>query len=131
MKFVASITAESANRIKTLRNLWTETGDVRNPFSDVLITPLFTSLSTLDLVNKNKVSGEIHKVYFDSGGYFVQTGKITYQDMYWRLLNFYRHNNWADYYVLPDDVPVPKKLPKRGQIGNSHSVNISLRLHVT
>jgi queuine/archaeosine tRNA-ribosyltransferase len=53
-----------------------------------------------------KEIGNIGEVYFDSGGYYVQTGKITYEDMYWRLLNFYRENQWADHFVLPDYVPL-------------------------
>jgi hypothetical protein len=105
MKFIASIT-EDRYRIKEIRKLWAESGDTRNPFSNVLITPLFTPPSTLKLVRELKDAGEINEIYFDSGGYFVQTGRITYEEMYWRLLHFYRENQWADHYVLPDYVPL-------------------------
>jgi hypothetical protein len=41
MKFIASIT-EDRYRIKEIRKLWDESGDIRNPFASILITPLFT-----------------------------------------------------------------------------------------
>ncbi|MBN1877087.1 MAG: hypothetical protein JXA33_22885 [Anaerolineae bacterium] len=52
-----------------------------------------------------KETGAISEVWFDSGGYFVQMGRIAYDEMYYRLLDFYRVNTWADWYVLPDYVP--------------------------
>jgi queuine/archaeosine tRNA-ribosyltransferase len=42
---------------------------------------------------------------FDSGGYQVQMGKASYEELFDRLLRFYRENDWADWYVLPDHVP--------------------------
>jgi tRNA-guanine family transglycosylase len=44
-------------------------------------------------------------IIFDSGGYYVQQGVVTYESLYQRLLEFYRINQWADWYVLPDYVP--------------------------
>jgi len=46
------------------------------------------------------------KVFFDSGGYYVQMGRIKYEDLYLPLLNAYRTQKWADVYVLPDHVPL-------------------------
>jgi len=31
-------------------------------------------------------------------------GKASYEELFDRLLHFYRENNWADWYVLPDHV---------------------------
>jgi queuine/archaeosine tRNA-ribosyltransferase len=45
-------------------------------------------------------------VIFDSGGYYVQQGAVSYETLYQRLLEFYRHNSWGEWYVLPDYVPV-------------------------
>ena len=86
--------------------LWQESGDTRNPLKEALITPLFTPPSTLRLIRQWREECIIEQVYFDSGGYFVQMGQISYEDMYWRLLQFYRANKWADWYVLPDYVPL-------------------------
>jgi queuine/archaeosine tRNA-ribosyltransferase len=53
-----------------------------------------------------KEEGLIEQVTFDSGGFFVQMGKITYEEMYWQLLQFYREHDWADWYTLPDYMPL-------------------------
>jgi queuine/archaeosine tRNA-ribosyltransferase len=105
MQFVASIT-RNASDIRKLIRLWQLNQDGRNPLKNVLVTPLFTPPSTLNLIRQMREQGEIEQVYFDSGGYFVQMGRLTYEDMYWRLLGFYRQNDWADWYVLPDFVPL-------------------------
>ena len=35
----------------------------------------------------------------------MQQGALSYEDLYQRLLTYYRANDWADVYVLPDFVP--------------------------
>lgn len=105
MQFVASLTRD-ASEIKRLIRHWNESGDLRNPFANMLVTPIFTPSSTLALVRKLKEEGVVEQVFFDSGGFFVQMGRISYEDMYWRLLQFYRANQWGDMYTLPDYVPL-------------------------
>jgi queuine/archaeosine tRNA-ribosyltransferase len=41
----------------------------------------------------------------DSGGYYVQVGRMDYHELYYPLLKFYKENRWADIYTLPDHVP--------------------------
>jgi queuine/archaeosine tRNA-ribosyltransferase len=48
------------------------------------------------------------RVIFDSGGFFVQQEKIDYSELYVELMDFYRCNDWAEVYVLPDYVPTSK-----------------------
>lgn len=110
LEFIASISRD-ASEIRKMRALWSQGGDTRNPFMRVLVTPLFTPPSTLRLIHEMRKSGAIKEVYFDSGGYFVQMGRITYDDMYIRLLSFYQANRWADWYVLPDFVPTSADAP--------------------
>lgn len=105
MQFVASIT-RNASDIRKINGLWKKHGDSRNPLKRILVTPLFTPPSALKLIREMRSRGEIEKVYFDSGGYFVQMGRLSYEEMYWQLLQFYRANDWADWYVLPDFVPL-------------------------
>src|SRR5439155_4050540 len=50
-------------------------------------------------------------VWFDSGGFFVQQGKIRYEDLFARLLEFYLTHDWATKYVLPDYVPTSQNSP--------------------
>ncbi len=90
--------------IRDLLSLWEEGGDIRDPFANLILTPLFVRSSALDIVQVLK--GERgSRVFFDSGGYQVQMGKIGYEELFNRLLEIYKEHGWADGYVLPDYVP--------------------------
>ncbi len=105
MEFVASLTLDTGY-IRKIKRLWQESGDTRNPLQNVLVSPLFTPPKLLELLRKMRESGEIEQIYFDSGAYVVQKGHISYEEMYWQLLHFYKEHKWADWYVLPDYVPL-------------------------
>ena len=60
-------------------------------------------------------------VIFDSGGFFVQQGKVTYDELFPRLLDYYARNDWADAYVLPDYVPTSRNT----------AAEVEERVHVT
>ncbi len=93
-----------AGEIRKILHLWEEGGDVRQPFSHIIFTPLFTSLSTISLIRDIKERlGSV--VMFDSGGYQVQMGKVAYEELVFRLMQFYQKHTWANWYVLPDHVP--------------------------
>jgi queuine/archaeosine tRNA-ribosyltransferase len=47
----------------------------------------------------------VRSVIFDSGGYQVQTGRLSFGELVERLLPYYCENAWADFLVLPDHVP--------------------------
>lgn len=106
MRLVTSLTVD-ASLLRKLLRLWDEGGDLRNPFAAVLVTPLFASPSTLRLIQEELKERRGSTVYFDSGGYYVQQGKISFNELYRRLRDHYREpeNQWADWYVLPDCVP--------------------------
>jgi len=90
--------------VRDLVTLWDKGGDARNPFEHVVFTPLFSSDSTkAEIWRLKKERGST--VMFDSGGYQVQMGKATYEELFDRLRRFYGENAWADLYVLPDHVP--------------------------
>ena len=103
MKFVASVTI-SPGELKTLLGFWAESGDKRDPFAHIVISPITSSSTTLNMVRQLKESGR-SEVYFDSGAYTVQQGKINYETLFNRLKTLYINNQWADWYVLPDHVP--------------------------
>jgi N-acetylglutamate synthase-like GNAT family acetyltransferase len=93
-----------ASEIRQVIRLWNESGDTRNPFAHVVFTPLFSERATIAVIRRLKDEfGSV--VMFDSGGYQVQMGKATYEELFDRLLHFYRDHDWADWYVLPDHVP--------------------------
>lgn len=93
------------SEIRQVVRLWDESGDRRNPFAYAIFTPLFSTPGTIAIIRQIKEErGSI--LMFDSGGYQVQMGKATYEGLFDRLLRFYRENDWADWYVLPDHVPL-------------------------
>jgi hypothetical protein len=105
MHFVASLTW-NASEIRRTVQLWEAGGDPRNPFAHVLVSPLFADPSTLRAVREVQQRWN-STIYFDSGGYYVQQGRISYPDLCDRLRAYYQQpdNQWASYYVLPDNVP--------------------------
>lgn len=111
MKFVISLTV-SPSELRKIRKMWAESGDPRNPFSSLLITPIVASPTTLKMIREMKESGVCKEVYFDSGGFYVQQGKISYHELYPRLMECYLKNPWADWYVLPDNVPTSQDSPE-------------------
>ena len=109
MQLVTSLTVD-ASLLRKLLRLWDESGDPRNPFAAVMITPLFASPSTLNLIREELKEKRGTIVYFDSGGYYAQQGKIAFEELYRTLRDYYQNpdNQWADWYVLPDHVPTAK-----------------------
>lgn len=107
MELVTSLTVD-ASLLRKLLALWDAGGDPRNPFKSVLVTPLFSSPSTLRLIREDLKEKRGATVYFDSGGYYTQQGKIAFDQLYRDLRDYYSDpvNQWADRYVLPDHVPV-------------------------
>nr|BAL53912.1 hypothetical conserved protein [uncultured prokaryote] len=102
--FFLSLT-HGASETRKIIQLWDESGDRRNPFARVVFTPLFSEPGTVTLIRRLKEErGSM--VMFDSGGYQVQMGRMQYEELFDRLLHFYRENDWADRFVLPDHVPL-------------------------
>jgi len=104
VKFVRSLTVARSEIIEFLR-LWELSQDPRAPFESLILTPLpgLTDPSRVSTV-KQYFAHRSH-IIFDSGGYAVQQSIISYEDLYQRLLSYYRANDWADTYILPDYVP--------------------------
>lgn len=100
----------SPGDIQKIKNLINSHVFSHIPLQHVLITPLFSSPGSMKLVRGMKEQQQI-SVMFDSGGYYVQIGRLTYQELYYPLLQFYRQNQWADIYTLPDYVPTSQDPP--------------------
>ncbi len=109
MRLVTSLTID-ASLLRKLLQLWDASGDRRNPFASVLITPLFATSSTLRLVREELKEKRGSMIYFDSGGYYAQQGKISFTELYCKLRDYYFDpaNRWADWYVLPDNAPTSR-----------------------
>ena len=90
MKFVASATI-TPSEFQKLLDLWAKSEDPRDPFAHIIISPLTASPTTLKMVRQLKESGR-SEVYFDSGAYTVQQGKLSYEALYDRLKTFSLQN---------------------------------------
>ena len=119
MTFVAAL-SNAANDLKNLIRLWEAEEVSGRPFDRAIITPLFSDSRTLAHVRYMHDRWGV-EVVFDSGGFFVQQGKVTYDELFPRLLDFYQRNDWAAAYVLPDYVPTSRNTPSE----------VDERVHVT
>lgn len=105
LDFYASMTVCPSD-VRKIRAHVAAAGARVDPLRNVLITPLFASRDTLGMMREMADDGV--KVMFDSGGYYVQTGKIRYEELYMPLLAAYRSNGWASVFTLPDHVPTAR-----------------------
>ncbi|GAB4528646.1 MAG: hypothetical protein Kow0063_04980 [Anaerolineae bacterium] len=90
--------------IRKICQLLDEHDIAATPLKHILVTPLFVQKESLQRIKAIKEQ-QGSTIMFDSGGYYVQIGKLTYEELYYPLLQFYRENPWADVYTLPDHVP--------------------------
>lgn len=102
LEFVASMTVCPSDIRKIKHHLELARTDAQ-PLRHILITPLFVSSGSLEMTQELAEQGS--QVFFDSGGYYVQMGKLSYHELYMPLLNAYKQNKWASVYTLPDHVP--------------------------
>ncbi|MCI0428139.1 MAG: GNAT family N-acetyltransferase [Nitrospiraceae bacterium] len=105
--FVAALTA-STNDLKLMVEMWEAEGPRQKPFERCIITPLFIDPGAYQSVRRMHDLWGV-EVVFDSGGFFVQQGKIGYHELFTRLLAFYAKNDWAEGYVLPDFPPTSRQ----------------------
>lgn len=92
------------DELRQIWRLWHANEDERNPFARTIFTPLFARKTVLKFMVEH-FKGQ-SGVVFDSGGYYVQQGAVSYETLFQRLLEFYRENDWGSWYVLPDYVPI-------------------------
>lgn len=108
LHFVASMTICPSD-IRKLRQHIALAQPELDPLESVLVTPLFANTNSLQMAQEMAEVGR--RVYFDSGGYYVQVGKLKYEELYIPLLRAYRANRWAAIYTLPDHVPLSQDDP--------------------
>jgi len=108
LNFFAALSLAPSD-VRKMRHLITSHQVNRDVFESILVTPLFISNDTLVQIQELKEQGS--RIMFDSGGYYVQVGRLTYHELYYPLLQFYRKNTWGDIYTLPDHVPTSQDTP--------------------
>lgn len=102
LRFVASMTVCPSD-IRKIRHHVEMAQQSIDPLQNILITPVFVERGSVELARQ--MADEGRHVMFDSGGYYVQLGKLKYEELYMPLLTTYRENRWASVYTLPDHVP--------------------------
>jgi GNAT superfamily N-acetyltransferase len=120
--FYASLTAGPSDIRRLVRKYYegyaaAEVPVPHHPFQRLIFTPLFAPEGTTELfrelrseapaLERTKIPYALPTptVMCDSGGYQVQMGKMTYEELCYRLRGLYASLTWGDYYVLPDHVP--------------------------
>lgn len=109
LEFVASMTVCPSDMHKIQHHLDLAQPNV-NPLGSILITPLFVYNGSMELARQMAEQGS--NVYFDSGGYYVQIGRLKFRELYMPLLETYKANRWAKLYTLPDHVPTTQDTPE-------------------
>lgn len=102
LRFVASMTVCPSDIRKIRRHVEMAQPSI-DPLRNILITPMFVERGSVDLARQMAAEGR--HVMFDSGGYYVQLGRLRYEELYMPLLKTYREHRWASVYTLPDHVP--------------------------
>lgn len=104
MKNILAATSEiSLQTIAKLRDEWYE-WEKRDPFENILVSPVDANRKIMNLLYEQKREYGTH-VFFDSGGYLAEKGKISYGYLVRNLLDIYKKYPWADWYVMPDYPP--------------------------
>jgi hypothetical protein len=109
LEFVASMTVCPSDIHKIQHHLELAQPKV-NPLSSILVTPLFIHNGSMELARQLAEKGA--NVFFDSGGYYVQIGRLKYEELYMPLLQAYKTSQWAQVYTLPDHVPTTQDTPE-------------------
>lgn len=109
LRFIASMTVCPSDIVKFRQHTMLANVSI-DPLRNVLITPLFVESGSVELARQMAEEGR--HVMFDSGGYYVQLGKLRYEELYMPLLKAYREHRWASVYTLPDHVPTSQDSPE-------------------
>ncbi len=117
-QFYVGLTADASSIRGLVRRFYEGYGGQPpfHPFERIIVSPLFVPPSTLRLLKSWREGSSpiqspvanCQSLIFDSGGYQVQTGKLTYEELCRELRKTYERETWADFYVLPDHVPTSR-----------------------
>lgn len=110
MEFYAALSLCSSSIRKTSAKLLDGYGSLE-PLENVMFTPISQGETSHTAIRNLQDRFDIN-VMFDSGGYEVQVGNKTFDDLQAYLHDFYGDNHWGHRYVLPDNVPLSQDSPE-------------------
>lgn len=104
MEFYAALTV-SRNQIRHIASrLIAQYGSIE-PIRNVIFTPISMGAASQNTLHDLRDKYDLRLMY-DSGGYDVQTGDKSFDDLPQFLIDYYEAHQDAYRYVLPDNVPV-------------------------
>lgn len=110
MEFYAALSLCSSSIRKTAAKLVDGYGSLE-PLENVMFTPISQGETSHTAIRNLQDQFDLNMM-FDSGGYEVQVGNKTFDDLQAYLHDFYGDNHWGHRYVLPDNVPLSQDSPK-------------------
>lgn len=110
MRFYAALSLCSSSIRQTCARLADGYGSL-DPLEHVMFTPIAQGESAHTTI-KNLQDRYGINIMFDSGGYEVQVGNTSFDELQAYLHDFYDTNQWGHRYVLPDNVPISQDSDK-------------------
>lgn len=102
--FYAALSVNPASIRKTCAKLVDGYGSL-DPLENVMFTPISQGDGSHKEIQNLQNRYDLN-VMFDSGGYEVQVGNKTFDELQAYLHKFYGENQWGHRYTLPDNVPL-------------------------
>lgn len=108
--FYAALSQCSSSIRQTFARLRDGYGSLK-PLEHIMFTPISQGESSHKTIQTLQNEFGIN-IMFDSGGYEVQVGNTTFDELQAYLHEFYESNQWGRRYVLPDNVPISQDSAK-------------------
>lgn len=108
-QFYAALSVNPASIRKTCAKLEDGYGSLE-PLEHIMFTPISKGEKAHRTIRNLRDRYDLN-VMFDSGGYEVQVGNKTFDQLQSYLHDFYADNPWGHRYVLPDNVPLSQDPP--------------------
>lgn len=121
--FYAALSQCSSSIRKTFAKLLDGYGSLE-PLENVMFTPIARGESAHTTIQNLQEQYDIN-IMFDSGGYEVQVGNTSFDELQAYLHDFYEANQWGHQYVLPDNVPLTQDPPHIVEQKVKQTVDIS------
>lgn len=121
--FYAALSQCSSSIQQTFARLEDGYGSL-DPLEHVMITPISQGDTAHQTIRNLQDRYDIN-IMFDSGGYEVQIGNTTFDELQAYLHDFYENNQWGHRFVLPDNVPMTQDSPDEVDQKVKQTVDIS------
>lgn len=122
-QFYAALSQCSSSIRQTFARLQDGYGSLE-PLENIMFTPISQGESSHQTIRNLQEEFGVN-IMFDSGGYEVQVGNTSFDELQAYLHEFYESNQWGHRYVLPDNVPLSQDSEETVQSKVKQTVDIS------